>query len=304
MAQLCEEDESPVVWFYTPMALPLLTHFAPSAVVYDCMDELALFENAPRQLLQRESALLKTADVVFTGGPSLYASKNSRHPNVHCFPSSVDATHFEQALDRTNDHPLQENLPHPRLGYYGVIDERMDLPLVAALADAHPEWQIMMVGPVVKIDPLTLPVRPNIHYFGQRPYQSLPQFLAGWDVCLMPFVLNDSTKFISPTKVLEYMAAELPIVSTAITDVVTPYGETVFIARDIAEFILHCEQAVTLNDQVKGVMAKKMRKIIRQTSWEDTVRKMSSLIQSSVFKKELLKQSGLSLENQKQPKSL
>lgn len=300
MAQLCGEDDSPVVWFYTPMALPLLTHFVASAVVYDCMDELALFENAPRQLLQRESALLKCADVVFTGGPSLYASKKSRHANVHCFPSSVDATHFEQALDRTNDHPLQENLPHPRLGYYGVIDERMDLPLVAALADAHPEWQIMMVGPVVKIDPLTLPVRPNIHYFGQRPYQALPLFLAGWDVCLMPFVLNDSTKFISPTKVLEYMAAELPIVSTAITDVVTPYGEIVFIGQDTAEFILHCEQAVVLHDEVKTVMARKMRKIIRQTSWEDTVRKMSSLIQTCVFKKELSKQSVLSLENEKQ----
>ncbi len=300
MAQLCGKDESPVVWFYTPMALPLLTHFAPSTVVYDCMDELALFENAPRQLLQRESALLKRADVVFTGGPSLYASKKPRHPNVHCFPSSVDAIHFEQALDRTNDHPLQENLPHPRLGYYGVIDERMDLPLVAALADAHPEWQIMMVGPVVKIDPLTLPVRPNIHYFGQRPYQALPQFLAGWDVCLMPFVLNDSTKFISPTKVLEYMAAELPIVSTAITDVVAPYGDIVFIGQNTEEFILYCQQSLALNDQVKTVMAKKMRIIIRQTSWEDTVRKMSSLIQSSVLNKELLKRSLLTLEHEKQ----
>lgn len=300
MTQLCDAHESPVVWFYTPMALPLLTHFNAAAVIYDCMDELALFDNAPRQLLQRETALLKRADVVFTGGPSLYASKKTRHPNVHCFPSSVDAIHFEQALDRTNEHPLQENFSHPRLGYYGVIDERMDLPLISALADAHPEWQIMMVGPVVKIDPLTLPVRPNLHYFGQQPYQALPQFLAGWDVCLMPFMLNDSTKFISPTKLLEYMAAELPIVSTAITDVMVPYRDAVFIAQDTAEFISYCEQALALNHQDKNVLAKKMKKIVKQTSWENTVRQMSLVMISAIFKKELLKQSVLSLDNKKQ----
>src|SRR5690606_25848491 len=144
-----------------------------------------------------------------TGGPSLYQAKEKFHNNIYCFPSSVDAVHFEQALDRDNGHPLQATLKGPKLGFYGVIDERVDLELISALAESHPEWQIVLVGPVVKIDPNALPQKANIHYLGQQPYQALPQFLADWDVCLLPFALNESTRFISPTKVLEYMAAEL-----------------------------------------------------------------------------------------------
>ncbi|WP_034949796.1 NAD(P)-binding protein [Erwinia oleae] len=278
MGELCSPEAKPVVWFYTPMALPLLTQFTPSRVIYDCMDELSAFQQAPRQLLQRESALLKRADLVFTGGPSLYASKKTRHPAVHCFSSSVDAIHFEQALDRSNGHPLQNAIPHPRLGYYGVIDERLDLELIAALADAHNDWQLIFVGPVVKIDPATLPVRDNIHYLGQQPYQALPQFLAGWDVCLMPFALNDATRFISPTKVLEYMAAELPVVSTAIADVVAGYDDVVFIARDKQAFITDCARALSLSDAERLRTGERMRAIVSATSWDSTVQKMKALI--------------------------
>lgn len=278
LAEIREDDETPVVWFYTPMALPLLKVFTPAVVVYDCMDELAAFEKAPRQLLQRESALLTRADIVFTGGPSLYAARAGRHPNIHCFASSVDAVHFEQALDRANHHPLQDDIPHPRLGYYGVIDERMDLALIAALADAHPQWQIVMVGPVVKIDPSTLPRRSNIHYPGMQPYQALPHFLAGWDVCLMPFAINDSTRFISPTKVLEYMAAQLPIVSTAIADVEKPYSHVVAVAHDRAEFIAACERALMMSDEAREAQRKTMQSIVASTSWDKTVQKMHELI--------------------------
>ncbi|TFW09647.1 glycosyltransferase family 1 protein, partial [Oxalobacteraceae bacterium OM1] len=223
LRQLVRDYDDHIAWFYTPMALPLLQELHPRLVVYDCMDELAAFKNAPKQLLQRESALLKVADIVFTGGQSLYRSKRDRHPNVHCFPSSVDAAHFKQALDRTNSHPAHREIPGPRMGFYGVIDERFDVDLIGKVAAAHPMWQIVLVGPVVKIDPASLPKGPNIHYLGQQPYEALPDFLAGWDVCLLPFALNASTRYISPTKVLEYMAAELPSVSTPITDVKVPY---------------------------------------------------------------------------------
>ena len=278
LTALNAEHEAPLVWFYTPMALPLLAAFRPALVVYDCMDELASFKNAPRQLLQRESALMSRADLLFTGGPSLHAAKQGRHDNAWCFPSSVDAAHFEQALDRTNGHPLQNALPHPRLGYYGVIDERMDLGLIAALADAHPSWQIVMVGPVVKIDPASLPQRENIHYFGQQPYQALPQFLAGWDVCLMPFALNASTRYISPTKVLEYMAAALPVVSTAITDVKIPYAGLVAIGHTPAEFIAGCEAALAATADDRSHQAQRMRAVVDATSWDATAAAMQSLI--------------------------
>lgn len=278
LSTLIDEHQRPLIWFYTPMALPLLTGFNPLVVIYDCMDELSAFDQAPRQLQQRESALMSRADIVFTGGTSLYEAKKSRHPHVYCFPSSVDAVHFEQALDRTNGHPLQESVPLPRLGYYGVIDERMDLPLIAALADSHPQWQIVMVGPVVKIDPASLPQRSNIHWFGQQPYQALPQFLAGWDVCLMPFALNASTRYISPTKVLEFMAAHLPVVSTPVADVVRHYAHLVSIAGDPAAFAEACEAALNMPTAAKEELIEQMKARVAATSWEHTADQMHNLM--------------------------
>jgi glycosyltransferase involved in cell wall biosynthesis len=260
------------------MAIPLLDELDPKFVVYDCMDELAAFKNSPKQLLQRENALFKRADIVFTGGPSLFRAKRGRHPNVHCFPSSVDVAHFARALDRTDTHPLQSKLPRPRLGYYGVIDERLDLGLIAKLADAHPEWQIILVGPVAKIDAAKLPRRKNIHYLGQRRYEELPQILAGWDACLLPFALNESTRFISPTKTLEYMAAQLPIVSTPIVDVAELYGSAVSIASTHEEFILACERALRETAKEQAERIKAAGNIVSSVSWENTAEKMHDLL--------------------------
>ncbi|PAW37348.1 amine oxidase [Pantoea vagans] len=286
LTPLLEEDDQPLIWFYTPMALPLLTPFDPALVIYDCMDELSAFQNAPRQLQQRESALMTRADLVFTGGSSLYEAKRDKHAQVYCFPSSVDAIHFEQARDRTNRHPLQDAIPSQRLGYYGVLDERIDLPLIAALADSHPEWQIIMVGPVVKIDPASLPQRPNIHWLGQQPYQALPQFLAGWDVCLMPFAINASTRYISPTKVLEYMAAQLPIVSTAIVDVARHYAEEVAVAETHAEFIAACEQAMAISAAERLALAGRMQAKVDVTSWDRTAEQIHGLIQQALTQRQ------------------
>jgi glycosyltransferase involved in cell wall biosynthesis len=281
LAGLAPPGERPIVWFYTPMALPLLQELHAGLVVYDCMDELAAFKNPPRQLLQRETALLNIADLVFTGGPSLYEAKKNRHSNAHCFSSSVDAKHFSHALDRAASHADQAHIPHPRLGFYGVIDERFDTELTAQIADANPDWQIVLVGPVVKIDPAHLPQRPNVHYMGQRGYDDLPKFLAGWDVCLMPFAINEATKFISPTKVLEYMAAELPIVSTPIRDVEQPYGDVVAIGHTAAEFVSHVEAALAQTDAQTAAMARKMREVVAKTSWENTATRMRDLLEST-----------------------
>jgi glycosyltransferase involved in cell wall biosynthesis len=281
LGDLVPDGERPVVWFYTPMALPLLQGLNPAMVVYDCMDELASFKNPPKQLLQRESALLNIADLVFTGGPSLYEAKKDRHPNAHCFSSSVDAKHFRKALDSAISHPEQAGIPGPRLGFYGVIDERFDTELVRRMAEAHPEWQIVLVGPVVKIDPAELPRAQNVHYMGQRNYDELPKFLAGWDVCLLPFAMNDSTKFISPTKVLEYMAAEKPSVSTPITDVKVPYGDVVAIASTPEEYIAACERMLALNEEERNAMVERMRDIVANTSWDKTASRMHELISTT-----------------------
>jgi UDP-galactopyranose mutase len=286
MRQFIVTDDEHVAWFYTPMALPLLQELDPALVVYDCMDELAAFKNSPKQMRQRENALLKVADVVFTGGPSLYRAKRDRHPNVHCFPNSIDVAHFEQALDRINVHPAHETIPGPRLGYYGVIDERIDTDLICRMADAHPQWQIVLVGPVVRIDPATLPRRHNIHYLGQQPYKALPQFLAGWNVCLLPFALSESTHFIGPTKTLEYMAAELPIVSTRITDVLELYGEVVSMADSSTGFIKACETALLTTPREHKQKILKMREMTSATSWETTVEKICELMDLTRARKE------------------
>jgi hypothetical protein len=225
------------------MALPLLTDLAPRAIVYDCMDELSAFKDAPRQMRQRETALLKSAQLVLTGGPSLYESKRALHPNVMCLPSAVDADHYANAVAVTRveaDAARRRAAGHDcgtAARLFGVIDERLDLGLVAELADADPAWQIVMVGPVVKIDPASLPQRANIHWLRPAAYELLPQLVAGWDVCLMPFALNEATRFISPTKTLEYMAAGKPIVSTAINDVKSMFSDVVRIADDASAFI-------------------------------------------------------------------
>jgi UDP-galactopyranose mutase len=277
-------EQGPFIrWYYTPMMLPFSRHIEAACTVYDCMDELANFRFAPPELLPLERELIATADVVFTGGYSLYEAKKGLHSNIHPFPSSVDRAHFgrARAMDAAPDD--QCSLPRPRFGFYGVIDERMDLEMVAAVADAHPEWSIVMVGPVVKIDPADLPHRPNIHYLGNKKYEELPVYLGGWDVALMPFAINDSTKFISPTKTPEYLAGGRPVVSTPITDVIRHYGdlESVFIADGAEAFIEGCEQALALvrggDEWLQEVDLK-----LANLSWDITYARMAGLVHESI----------------------
>lgn len=276
--ELRRQHPSRIVWMYTPMAMPLLDALDPDLLIYDCMDELSAFMNPPAGLLEHERALLQRADLVFTGGPSLYASKRELHDNMHCFPSSVDLAHFRKALDRNIAFAAHEPLPKPRLGFFGVIDERLDIELIAAIADARPDWQLVMVGPVAKIDESSLPRRANIHYMGQQPYASLPSFLASWDLCLMPFAINESTRFISPTKSLEYMAAELPVVSTAVRDVVDQHSDVVAIARTHAEFIAGCEAALAMPAADRQRQIRQMRIKLSRTSWDATASEMHRLM--------------------------
>jgi UDP-galactopyranose mutase len=281
------EGKPLVAWLYTPLALPLAQALEPEVVVYDCMDELSMFLGAPPELLTREAELLQRADLVFTGGPSLFRAKRGLHPDVHCFTSSVDAAHFRAARvgGQAAEPQDQAELPHPRLGFYGVIDERLNLPLLDYVAAERPDWHLVLVGPVVKIDPSVLPRRPNIHYFGQRAYEDLPGYLSGWDVCLLPFARNDATRFISPTKTLEYMAAELPIVSTPITDVAEPYGDIVYLGDTPEEFLAACDAALGSGAEERSRRAGRMRQVLAGTSWDATVAAMEKLIAGALAKK-------------------
>jgi len=282
-AALAGHDGPVLRWYYTPMMLSFSEHIPAECVIYDCMDELANFKNAPPELIPLETRLLEEADVVFTGGYSLYEAKRERHPNIHPLPSSVDVAHFRAARAPGIDPEDQAALPHPRLGFYGVVDERMDLDLLARVADARPHWSIMIIGPVVKISEADLPRRPNLHYLGRKDYAVLPDYLRGWDVALMPFAINEATRFISPTKTPEYLAAGCPVVSTAICDVVRHYGdvEAVKIADTPDAFISGCEQALALARE-PGSWRAAVEARLSHISWDRTYQRMRALIEEVV----------------------
>ena len=272
-----------VRWYYTPMMLPFSRDIRSDVTVYDCMDELSAFRFAPPELLELEDELLETAQVVFTGGYSLYEAKKHRHSNIHPFPSSVDRAHFTTARSGLADPADQAGIARPRLGFYGVIDERIDLELLSAVADARPEWELVMVGPVVKIDPADLPQRDNIHYLGGKDYSELPTYLSGWDVAMMPFAINESTRFISPTKTPEYLAGGKPVVSTPIRDVERHYSKisAVRIAKTAEEFVAACEAMLSLDDSTPDWL-QEVDLMLASISWDLTQGRMAALIEQFV----------------------
>ena len=273
-----EQITSYIVWYYTPMAWAFSRHLEPRAVVYDCMDELSGFAGAPPGLEAAERALLAAADVVFTGGQSLYESKRGRHANVHAFPSSVDIAHFARARQKRPDPIDQTAIGRPRVGFFGVLDERLDIELVSGTAAARPDWHFVFIGPLAKIDPETLPKAANIHYLGPKSYDELPDYIAGWDVAWLPFARNESTRFISPTKTPEYLAAGRPVVSTSIRDVVRPYGELGLarIADTVDQTFAAVASALAEPDTFRQSAADVF---MSEMSWDSTWAKMWRLVE-------------------------
>jgi UDP-galactopyranose mutase len=269
-----------IAWYYTPMMLSFSRDIDPDLTVYDAMDELSKFKFAPARLLDMEQELIDRADIVFTGGSSLYEAKKDRHGNVHCFPSSVDRAHFCKARSRQSEPADQADLPRPRLGFYGVIDERFDTALLDEAARMRPDWSFVMVGPVVKISEDELPRGPNIHYLGSKTYDQLPAYLSGWDVALMPFAMNESTLFISPTKTPEYLAGGKPVVSTPIRDVVRHYGklEGVKFASTGPEFVAACEAALELSRNPESGWLAEADLLLSAASWNTTQARMAGLV--------------------------
>lgn len=269
----------PVGWFYSAGFAPLIEQMRFETIVYDCMDELSLFKGAPAALIDQEKYLMAHAAIVFTGGKSLYESKKQLHPNVHCFPSSVDQAHFAQALNGIPPTAAIASLPKPIVGYYGVIDERIDLELLHRCAKKLPNVSFVMIGPLAKIGQEDLPQENNIHYLGMKSYTELPSCLKAFDIAMMPFALNDATKYISPTKTLEYMAAGKPIISTNIRDVVRDYSDSVTLIENDEEF---CDAITALLIKDRLAMQRQYNKILEKTSWDSTAAKMESILKKFI----------------------
>lgn len=271
-----------IFWYYTPMALCFTHNFTPLATVYDCMDELSAFKFAPPEIKILEAQLFNKADVVFTGGNNLYKAKQAKHYNIHCFPSSIDKAHFKVARDFIKDLPDQLAIPYPRLGFYGVIDERFDIELIKQAADAKPDWHFVLIGPIIKIDIATLPQNKNIHYLGNKTYQELPGYLSGWDIAIIPFAINESTRYISPTKTPEYLAGGKPVISTAITDVIDPYQTLglVHIIQNADEFVRVATAELSIIDKSEWLI--KVDEYLRAISWDATWGRMNELMQEVI----------------------
>jgi UDP-galactopyranose mutase len=274
--------ETPVLWYYTPMALQFADAITAAVTVYDCMDELSAFQDAPPELRRLETDLLGRTDIVFTGGMSLYEAKRAQHPNVHTFPSAVAADHFGKARAVLPDPADQAGTPWPRLGFFGVIDERLDRELVASLARLRPDWQLILIGPVVKIDPASLPQADNIHYLGRKPYEDLPAYMANWNAAMMPFARNAATRFISPTKTPEYLAGGKPVVSTPVIDVVRRWGhlEAERIAETPTEFVAEASAALTLRSRSPAWLEPVDRELA-EMSWDRTWAQMAVLVEAA-----------------------
>ena len=274
-----------IFWYYTPMALGKSRHFHPALTVYDCMDELAAFKFAPPELRQREQELFQKADLVFTGGQTLYEAKREQHPDAHAFPSSIDKDHFGQARGPLAEPADQAGIAHPRVGFFGVVDERLDIELLRELSQNHPEWQFVIIGPVVKIDPAILPRTANVHYLGGKDYKELPAYLKGWDVATLLFADNESTKFISPTKTPEYLAAGNTVVSTPIRDVVRPYGDLnlVHIADNATDFGAAIEKALV--QRTDADWRQRTDAYLATISWDQTWQAMVDLMQQRLAAK-------------------
>lgn len=281
-----EDGDNFLFWYYTPMALSFTEQLNPALTVYDCMDELSLFKNAPAELKELEKRLMAKSDVVFTGGHSLYEAKKHQHANIYAFPSSIDKSHFVKARTNKVQPSDQAQVKGIKLGFYGVIDERFDIELIRAVADVRPNWNFMLIGPVLKINRALLPKNKNIHYLGQKNYEQLPYYLSGWDVALIPFMLNDSTKFISPTKTPEYLSAGKPVVSTAIRDVVNPYAKNklVHIGFTAEDFIDAIESE--LNNKNRKDWLTKVDTFLSKNSWDNTCESMLTCIQNSIKDKQ------------------
>ena len=284
--RLGDDFANAVQWFYTPMPAPaMLGAFNESGVVYDCMDELSQFRNAPPDLVRRERLLIANADVVFTGGHRLYKAKSALHDNVHFFGCGVDVSHFGKARSESTEIPVDAAFDSPVAGYFGVIDERLDYDLIRTLAETYPECTVLMVGPTAKVNPDELPQAPNIHWLGQRSYEELPAYVKAFDVCLMPFALNEATEYINPTKTLEYMAAAKPIVSTAVPDVVRNFTPIVTVAADRDEFV---SAAIDAAANPSEAMINKGVEMAQASSWENIVTQMQNIIADTVDKSAIL----------------
>ena len=274
---------APILWFYAPRFAPLLDSLEHSAVVYDIMDEHSAFSFARRDMRELEARLLRDADLVFAGTNTLAERKREFAPQVRYLPCGVEFEHFSAAAAK-NLHvpPVLSGVSGPVIGYFGAVDDRLDFDMLLAAAMRHPDWTILLAGPwLATKSRAEVQSQPNILMPGLVPYAELPAYLARFDVAVLPFVLNELTMHIHPTKVLEYLASRTPVVSTPIPDVVKFYSGIVKIASTPDEFIAAVENLLNTPD---ADAVERGYQMARASSWDALVESMRVDLEKAVGK--------------------
>jgi hypothetical protein len=273
---------SPLAWTDTPAALPLLELLRPRGLVYDCHEGMA--PDADDALPRLEARLLELADVVVAGGPSLYQSLRGRHANVHCIANAVDGAHFapprpaDKSIEAVSARAIHAAIPNPRLGFFGVIDERVDLALLARVADLRPDWQFIMAGPLRGVAPESLPRRGNLLWLGAQTYAILPHLQAHWDVCLLPLRCDTTARHATPIEALEYLAGQKSVVSTPVPDIEHLHGHIVRLADGAHAFVQACRAAMCERGPLRRQRRLDALIAVHSCSWERAAERVHGLM--------------------------
>ena len=239
---------APVLWTYAPHSADFVGKLGEQAAVYECVDDFTAAKGliSARAIGRLEQRLIRAVDLLIVTHPKLYEAKAKVARRAVVVPNGVDAEHLARAADP--DLPVAEALAHvkhPVLGYLGAVNYWIDTPLLARLARAHPDWTLVMVGPVVRPLANVKPLEglPNVLFTGRVPYAEVPRYVKAFDVCLNPYVLDEVAEHCSPLKLYEYVATGKPVVSVDMPEA-HRFAGLIDIAHSADEFIALVEVAV------------------------------------------------------------
>jgi glycosyltransferase involved in cell wall biosynthesis len=276
--------ERPILWVYHPGYGAEVARIPHALLVYDCVDEYTAFpefREAKAWIAERERALCHRADVVFTTAPSLYESKRALNPeHTHLVHNVGDAEHFNRALDP--DLAVPDDIAHltgPVIGFVGAVsDYKLNADWILRLAKARPHFSIVLVGPTGVGDPTTdvshLMETPNVHLLGHRGYATLPAYLKGFDVAVIPYRINDYTRGVFPIKFFEFLASGRPVVISPLPALESFY-DRVLVARTADEFVARCDAALDDREEARTARIE----LAARHSWAERIRQLMEHIE-------------------------
>ena len=264
------------MWTFMPTTAPLVPYLKPDKLIYYCVDEWSAFTFLNSQLMeQMEQSLIRQSDLVIASAEKLYATKRHLNPETHLVSHGVDSEHFAKAQAASTEVAVElRQTKHPVIGFWGLIGEWIDLDLIRYMAERRPDWSIALIGKA-DVSCAVLKGLANVHLIGSRSYESLPRFAKGFAAAILPFKVNRLTENVNPIKLREYLAAGLPVVSTALPEV-KQYDGVVRIGHTRDEFV---EQVAAAVREAGPAAVRKRMDAVSHESWDARVEHISRLVE-------------------------